>query len=99
MQSQRATDTLRAADATPTPIRSQKLQVALHPTAPKLLVARLGGAFGGFIGAVIAPLKALFAAEPVKVNDVDLLLTPLSDRMASAVYLNATWFPVRVSPV
>ena len=58
------------------------------PTAPKLLVARLGGAFGGFIGAVIAPLKALFAAEPVKVNDVDLLLTPLSDRMASAVYLN-----------
>ena len=40
------------------------------------------------IGAVIAPLKALFAAEPVKVNDVDLLLTPLSDRMASAVYLN-----------
>ena len=51
-------------------------------------MARLGGAFGSFIGAVIAPLKALFAAEPVKVSDVDLLLTPLSDRMASAVYLN-----------
>ena len=62
--------------------------VCRHSWHCKLLVARLGGAFGSFIGAVIAPLKALFAAEPVKVNDVDLLLTPLSDRMASAVYLN-----------
>ena len=52
------------------------------------MVARLGGAFGSFVGAVIAPLTALFAAEPVKADDVDKLLMPLSDRMASAVYLN-----------
>lgn len=55
------------------------------PEAPTLLVARLGAAFSGAVGALIAPLKALFAAEPPKA--VDKLLMPLSDRLASTVYL------------
>jgi hypothetical protein len=46
------------------------------PQAPRLLVARLGGAFSSFVSALIAPLKAVFVQESVA-QDVDKLLTPL----------------------